>query len=108
MTAGAESINEKPAAQKAPPGEVKPAWRGMLLLALLATILFAAIYLSPVRQYLGRVHELSEQVRSLGWWAPLVFTVSVAVSVALGLPRLFFCVVAGMAMGFWQGLVWAQ
>jgi uncharacterized membrane protein YdjX (TVP38/TMEM64 family) len=102
-------MNQKPAAQKAAsPQQVKPAWRGMLLLACLAIILFAGIYLSPLRQYLGRVRELSDQLRTLGWGAPLVFSVAVAVLVALGLPRLFFCVLGGMALGFWQGLLWAQ
>src|SRR5258708_3361794 len=101
MQAGAEPIDEKPSSEKvAPRADVKPAWRGMLLLALTAGILFALIYLSPLREYMGRVRELSEQVRSLGWRAPLVFTVSVAILVAIGLPRLFFCVLGGMALGF--------
>ena len=109
MRTGAEPIDEKPTTEKASlPEKVKPAWRGMLLLGLVAVILFALIYLSPLRQYLGRVRELSDQVRSLGWQAPLVFTISVGVLVAVGLPRLFFCVLGGMAMGFWQGLLWAQ
>jgi uncharacterized membrane protein YdjX (TVP38/TMEM64 family) len=32
----------------------------------------------------------------------------VAVLVALGCPRLLFCVIAGMALGFWSGLLWGQ
>jgi len=110
MTAGAEPIDEKPASPtvESPERELKPAWRGMVSLAVIAAVLFAVIYLSPLREQLGRVRELSEQVRGLGWWAPLVFTVAVAVFVAIGLPRLFFCVLGGMALGFWQGLLWAQ
>ena len=34
--------------------------------------------------------------------------VSVAVLVAIGVPRLALCVIAGMALGFWSGLLWAQ
>lgn len=109
MTAGAEPIDEKPTTDKvAPQGEVKPAWRGMLLLVLMVGILLALVYLSPLREYMGRAHELSEKIRNLGWRGPLVFTAGVAVLVGVGLPRLFFCVLAGMAMGFWQGLLWAQ
>ena len=80
----------------------------MLLLVLAAGILFALIYLSPLRHYLGQVRELNDQLRNLGWWGPFVFTLSVGILVAFGLPRLFFCVLAGMAFGFWQGLLWAQ
>jgi uncharacterized membrane protein YdjX (TVP38/TMEM64 family) len=109
MAAGAEPIDEKRACEEvATPTEVKPAWRGMVWVALLATVLFGVIYLSPLREQLNRVHELSQQVRSFGWSAPLVFTVSVAILVAVGLPRLFFCVVSGMAFGFWYGLLYAQ
>ncbi|HTL15972.1 MAG TPA: VTT domain-containing protein, partial [Patescibacteria group bacterium] len=32
----------------------------------------------------------------------------VAVLVALGFSRLVLCIVAGMALGFWPGLLWAQ
>jgi uncharacterized membrane protein YdjX (TVP38/TMEM64 family) len=102
-------MDEKPAAENAPPpADSKPAWRGMLSLVVAAIILFGLIYFSPLRQYVGRAHELSEQVRRLGWGGPLVFTLAVAIFVALGLPRLFFCVIGGMALGFWQGLLWAQ
>jgi uncharacterized membrane protein YdjX (TVP38/TMEM64 family) len=40
--------------------------------------------------------------------APMVVTLGVAVLVAAGFPRLLFCGIAGMALGFWHGLVWAQ
>src|SRR5258708_10854220 len=32
----------------------------------------------------------------------------VALVVAMGFPRLIFCILAGMALGFWSGLLWAQ
>lgn len=70
--------------------------------------ILAAVYLSPVRGWLGRVREVSDYIRGLGAVGPLIFTIGVAVFVAIGLPRLLFCVIAGMALGFWRGLLWAQ
>jgi uncharacterized membrane protein YdjX (TVP38/TMEM64 family) len=32
----------------------------------------------------------------------------VTVLVAIGFPRLLFCLIAGMALGFWSGLLWGQ
>jgi uncharacterized membrane protein YdjX (TVP38/TMEM64 family) len=66
------------------------------------------VYLSPLREYLSRMQELSQSIRDFGPLAPLVLTLSVAVLVAVGFPRLLFCVLAGMALGFWSGLLWTQ
>jgi len=66
------------------------------------------VYLSPLRNWLGRVRELSDSLRGLGLLAPVVLTLGVAVLVAIGFPRLVLCVVAGMALGFWWGLLWTQ
>jgi uncharacterized membrane protein YdjX (TVP38/TMEM64 family) len=66
------------------------------------------VYLSPLRDYQSRMQELSGFIRGLGWQAPFLFTISVAVLVSLGFPRLLLCVLAGMAFGFWTGLLWAQ
>jgi uncharacterized membrane protein YdjX (TVP38/TMEM64 family) len=88
--------------------EAKPPWRKILFLALLAGMLLAIVYVSPLRDYLGRLKEVSASIRGLGWLAPFVFTVSVAILVAVGFPRLILCVIAGMALGFWSGLIWTQ
>ncbi len=88
--------------------EAGPPWRKLVLLALVVGVLLAVVYLSPLREYLGRFKEVSDQIKSLGLLAPLFLTVSVAILVAVGFPRLLFCVVAGMALGFWSGLLWTQ
>jgi uncharacterized membrane protein YdjX (TVP38/TMEM64 family) len=79
-----------------------------VVLALLVAVLLGIVYLSPLRDYLGRVRELSASIRGMGMLAPLVLTLSVAVLVGFGFPRLLFCVIAGMALGFWSGLLWTQ
>lgn len=65
-------------------------------------------FLPQFREQFGRIHEISEYLRSFGWAAPLVFTFAVAGLVAVGVPRLLLCPIGGMAFGFWQGLLWAQ
>jgi uncharacterized membrane protein YdjX (TVP38/TMEM64 family) len=85
-----------------------PPWRRAILLCLVAAGLLAAVYFSPLREYLGHLQEVSQQIRAFGLWAPVVLTCGIAVLVAVGFPRLLFCVLAGMALGFWWGLLWAQ
>ena len=88
--------------------ESKPPWRKLALAALGVAALLGLVYFSPLRGYLTHWREISQQLRGLGPWGPVVFTLGVAVLVALGFPRLLLCVIAGMTFGFWQGLLWAQ
>lgn len=110
------TVETKPAQEKPPsppemdPPQVEagPSWKKIALLAIGAGLLLTVIYFSPLRAYLGHWHDVSQKIRSFGALAPLVLTIGVAVLVAVGFPRLVFCVIAGMALGFWSGLLWAQ
>ena len=111
MTALPEPMDEqRPQVAGAAGGEAeaRPPWTKILLLAAVVGALLAVVYLSPLRDYLGRAREISEHVRALGMLAPLVLTISVAALVAIGFPRLVLCVIAGMALGFWSGVLWTQ
>lgn len=111
MAAGPKSADAPPSPVPGNPGaeqEIKPPWRKILFLAIIVAAALAIAYLSPLREYLGRWQEVSQQVRRLGWLAPLVLTPAIAILVSLGFPRLLFCVIAGMSLGFWSGLLWAQ
>lgn len=88
--------------------ESKVPWRRLVVAVLVIAALLGLVYGSPLRGYLGRLHELSDRIRALGWMAPAAVTLGVAVLVALGFPRLLLCVISGMALGFWSGLFWAQ
>ncbi len=88
--------------------EARRPWRKIVVLGIIAGVLLGIVYLSPLREYLGRVRELSLSIRSFGLLAPVVLTLAIAVLVGLGFPRLPLCVLAGMALGFWWGLLWAQ
>jgi uncharacterized membrane protein YdjX (TVP38/TMEM64 family) len=111
MTVGSKPIDAKPPTVANPNGgevPVPPSWRKIALLAIGVGTLLTVVYFSPLRQYLSHVGEISEQIRSFGALAPLVVVVSISVLVAVGFPRLALCGVAGMALGFWSGLLWAQ
>jgi uncharacterized membrane protein YdjX (TVP38/TMEM64 family) len=111
MAAGTKPVEEKQLSmpeESLGESEIRPSWRKILLLALGVSVLLIIVYLSPLRQYLGHLREVSERVRSFGALAPLVLMVGVAVLVGFGFPRLLFCVIAGIALGFWSGLLWAQ
>jgi uncharacterized membrane protein YdjX (TVP38/TMEM64 family) len=86
----------------------RPSWIKMAFPAIGAGLLLTVVYCSPLKQYLSHWHDVSEQIRSYGALAPLVVVAGVAVLVAIGFPRLLFCIIAGMALGFWSGLLWAQ
>ena len=83
-------------------------WAKIIGGALVICALLAVAELSPLRSYLERWREVSEDLRSLGALAPLVVLAAVAVLVGVGFPRWPFCVIAGAALGFWSGLLWAQ
>jgi uncharacterized membrane protein YdjX (TVP38/TMEM64 family) len=95
-----------------PPGgneaEARLPWVKIIAGAVVACALLAIAELSPLRAWLERWREVSEDLRGLGALAPLVLVVGVAVLVGVGFPRWPFCIIAGAALGFWSGLVWAQ
>jgi uncharacterized membrane protein YdjX (TVP38/TMEM64 family) len=84
-----------------------PVWHIVALAVGLAALL-GVLYFSPLKEYLSRVREVSDHVRALGVFGPVVLTCGVALLVAMGFPRLLFCVIAGMALGFWWGFLLAQ
>jgi uncharacterized membrane protein YdjX (TVP38/TMEM64 family) len=111
MSAGADPTAEpKPQLTEAGLGSLpaKPPWRRIVALGAIVGLVLALVYLSPLRAWLGRLREVSDQVRGMGVLAPLVVVTGIAVLVALGFPRLLLCAIAGMALGFWSGLLWAQ
>ena len=80
------------------------------LLGLLAgaAAIFALIYFTPIRAILGDVQQLRAFLKGDDWWAELMFIGIVASLVSIGVPRLMFYGVGGLAFGFWQGLMLAQ
>ncbi len=96
-----------PQETKRPSSPGRAALKILLQVLLLAGSIFI-IYLPPVRDQLGRIHEISDYLIGLGWVGPLIFIPAVAVLVAVGVPRLLLCPIGGLAFGFWKGLLITQ
>ena len=110
MTAVPEPLHERPPQATQHRGfeeQAEIAWKSIVFLAVIVGALLAIVYLSPLRAHLGRLKEASEQIRAFGLLAPLVLMLCVALLVGIGFPRLLFCVIAGMALGFWPGPVFS-
>jgi uncharacterized membrane protein YdjX (TVP38/TMEM64 family) len=83
------------------------AWKPLVLLAVVAAA-FALVYMTPARRYLGDIQRIKLWLITLGWVGPAAWIGLVFALVALGIPRLLFCPVGGLAFGFWRGLLWTQ
>lgn len=66
-----------------------------------------ALYLSPLKHYRESAIAFCEGINRYGTMAPLIFTLSVAVLVCIGVPRLLLCTIGGMLFGFYQGLLYS-
>ena len=80
------------------------------LLTLLsgAAAIFALIYYTPIGGLLRDVQQVRAFLKGDDLWAELMFAGIVTVLVSIGMPRLIFYGLGGLAFGFWQGLVLAQ
>jgi uncharacterized membrane protein YdjX (TVP38/TMEM64 family) len=103
-------MNDHP--QKPMPSPATPA-RGFSVrkfLVMVAVIIgaMAALHYSPLQAYLQDIQHLKHHVQEAGPWASVAFTLAAAVLVALGIPRLLVCGIAGMLFGFCLGMTVAQ
>jgi uncharacterized membrane protein YdjX (TVP38/TMEM64 family) len=72
--------------------------KGSLLLILLG--LGVLVYFSPIRDWLAQGALIKAQLAQFGIAAPAVFTLCTAMLVAIGVPRLLLCSLAGVIFGF--------
>lgn len=77
------------------------------ILALALAVLAGIAWFTPLRDYLHHIPELKRRILDYGAWAPAVFTLLTAGLVAVGVPRLALCVLAGALFGIWGGLLWS-
>lgn len=73
-------------------------WLSTLLLAVFI------VYLSPVKEELGHVRKVHQDIEALGPVAELSFLLGAVLITALGFPRMLVFPVAGLAFGFPVGL----
>lgn len=82
---------------------VKRATALLIFILLLAVILFK----SPVMEYLASAQEVAQKLTQFGWKGHLFFFFGTTILVLMGMPRLLFCGIGGMAFGWWLGLTYA-
>ena len=77
--------------------------RRLAILALLVLGLLLALHFSPLKSWLEDIRALKQHVAAYGWKAHALFVVGSVLAIALGVPRLALCGLAGMLFGFVQG-----
>ena len=86
---------------------MRPFVKPLIVLCVLSLGLII-VAMSPLKSYLGHVELVRDQIQALGKWGPPVFIVCVAALITLGVPRLLFFPIGGLAFGFLWGLLWTQ
>lgn len=82
--------------------------RRLLFLLAGAGAVFALLYFTPIGAIVRDVQQIRAFLAGDDLWAELTFAGIVAALVSIGIPRLMFYGVGGLAFGFWQGLLFAQ
>lgn len=67
----------------------------------------AVIHLMDVEAILDNTSRMKSLVHSFGIWGPASFVAASAALISVGVPRLLFCVVAGVLFGFVEGLIYS-
>lgn len=82
--------------------------RRLLILLAAAAAAFALLSFTPLGVIARDIHHLRAYLAGDDFLAEITYAALVIVLVALGVPRLMFYVLGGLAFGFWQGLLLAQ
>lgn len=82
--------------------------RRLLILLAGAGAVFLLFYFTPLGAIARDVQQIRAFLKGDDLWAELLFTAMVTALVAIGIPRLMFYGVGGLAFGFWPGLLFAQ
>lgn len=82
--------------------------RRLLILLAAAAAAFILLYFTPLGAIVRDLHHLRAYLAGDDFLAEITYAALVIVLVALGVPRLMFYVLGGLAFGFWQGLLLAQ
>ena len=81
--------------------------RRLLILALAVACLVLLLHFTPLNQWIGDLQALKQQIRAYGWKAHVAFTAGTVAAIALGVPRLAVCALAGALFGFVAGALLA-
>lgn len=79
--------------------------RRLLIVALAVAGLVLVLHFTPLNQWIDDLQALKQQVRAYGWKAHVSFAAGTIAAIALGVPRLALCALAGALFGFVAGAV---
>ncbi len=77
--------------------------RRLLTLALAVAAIVLVLHFTPLRQWIDDLQALKQHIRDYGWAAYIVFAAGSIAAIALGVPRLALCALAGAVFGFVAG-----
>lgn len=77
--------------------------RRLLILALVVLALLLGLHFTPLSAWMDDVRALKQTVQSYGWKAYALFWLGSVSAIAIGVPRLALCGIAGMLFGFVGG-----
>ncbi len=83
--------------------ETRGETRRLLLLALVVLGLLMVLHFTPLKAWMEDLQALKQHVQSYGWKAYAGFGVASVAAIALGVPRLALCGLAGALFGFVAG-----
>lgn len=81
--------------------------RRLLILGLVVAGLLLLLHFTPLKQWLGDLQALKQEIRALGWKAHMAFAAGTIAAIALGVPRLALGALAGALFGFVTGSILA-
>lgn len=79
-------------------------WGRVVLLVALTVVGAGVLRVPGVRDGLQPGGGIHGALRGLGWWAYPAFILATGGLIAVGVPRLVFCPLAGAVFGFWGGI----
>ncbi|KAB2847497.1 MAG: TVP38/TMEM64 family protein [Hyphomicrobiaceae bacterium] len=85
------------------PTEPSGETRRLLILALVVLALLLALHFTPLKAWMDDVQALKQQIRAFGWKGYAGFGMASVAAIALGVPRLALCGLAGVLFGFVGG-----
>lgn len=77
--------------------------RRLLILALVALALLVILHFTPLKVWLEDIRAIKDRIDNFGWKADVLFVAGSIAAIALGVPRLPLCGLAGTLFGFVEG-----
>ncbi len=83
-------------------------FRKLAVFVLVVAAVLLIVQFTPLKEQLKNVQALKGWVHGAGAWAPALSALAATALVAMGVPRLMLCGIAGLLFGFVQGLAVMQ